>query len=257
MNTTLSLLRDFLAARQDQQTKKGEFLAKHIGEDGYAEANTAFRRADDRYEELFEQVVQALQSAQTEDTTDEVVDALGTQEATALHSLLSDRGLHTLLEANADNGLAVLICKYRKASALYTAARTLNSFRRQIAPEDFEELLGQAPAGVDNDAWDKVVKLLGSAEEEVEAEDAELEPEDITREAAYRVETKTRKRYDELTEKVVSVFRDLMDNGRFDLAVSELEPDERRAAYELQRQVPQPMRQTETKPEARPVDVIG
>jgi hypothetical protein len=256
MNTNLSLLRDFLAAQQNQQETKAVFLSKHIGDDGYADAQSAFRRADDNYEELFEQIVRALHEAQAEDTTDEVVDALGTQEAERLHRLLSDRGLHTLLEANADNGLAVLIRKYRKASALYTAARTLNQFRRQIDPADFEELLDHVPAGVDNDAWEKVVKLLGSAEEEVEAQDGDLEPEDITREAAYRVENKTRKRYDELTEKVVSVFRDLMDNGRFDLAVSELEPDERRAAYELQRQVPQPQRQTQTKPEARPVDVL-
>jgi hypothetical protein len=89
-----------------------------------------------------------------------------------------------------------------------------------------------------------------------ECDDIEPEPEDVTRDAAYRVENKTRARYDYLTEKLVEVFRDLIDSGRFDLAVSELEPEERRAAYDLQSRVPQPQRQVQVQPEAKPVAVI-
>lgn len=258
MNTILSLLRDFIAAQQKQQETKAVFLAKQVDDDGYFEARNAFRQADGAYDAHFEQVVSALQKAQSDDTTDELVDALGTEEAAKLSRLLSDRNVQSLLEANADNGLAVLIRKYRKATALYTAARELNSRRRQIDPADFEELLDTPAAGCDADAWAKVVQLLGQAEQEIEADpdNEDLEPEDITRDAAYAVEEKTRKRYDALTEKVVDVFRDLMDSGRFDLAASELEPEDRRAAYELQRHVPQPQRQTQTQTQPRQVDVL-
>jgi hypothetical protein len=255
METTLSLLRDFVAAQQTQQDAKNAFREMHMGEDGYADAQRAFRNADDRYEDLFTQVVTALQQAQAEDTTDEIVDALGS-DADALRRILAGRGVDSLLEANADNGLAVLIRKYRKASALYTAARELNARRRSVDPADFEEYLDQPPAGVDAEAWTKVVRLLGTAEDALYDADPDAEPEDVTRDAAYAIEEKLRKRYDQLVERVVTVFRDLLDGGTFDLAVSDLEPEDRRAAYELQRVVPQPQRQTQTQTVTREVDVL-
>ena len=70
MNTILSLLRDFLAAQQKKLETKPVFLNKHIGDEGYDEAQRAFRAADDRFEELFEQVVPALQAAHADDQTE-------------------------------------------------------------------------------------------------------------------------------------------------------------------------------------------
>jgi hypothetical protein len=255
METTLSLLRDFVAAQQTQQDAKNAFREMRIGMDGYADAQRAFRNADDRYEDLFMQVVPALQQAQADDTTDEIVDALGS-DAEALRRILAARGIESLLEANADNGLAVLIRKVRNATALYTAARELNARRRVIDPADFEEQLDQPPAGVNAEAWTKVVKLLGETEDQLFDAEPDAEPDDVTREAAHRIEEKLRRRYDQLIEQVVTVFRDLLDGGRFDLAASELEPDDRRAAYELQRVVPQPQRQTQTQTAPRSVTVL-
>lgn len=255
METTLTLLRDFVAAQQIQQAVKAKFRDLHLGADGYAEAQRAFRSADDRYEDLFMQVVPALQQAQADDTTDEIVDALGS-DADTLRRVLAERGIDSLLDANADNGLAVLIRKYRKAAVLYTAAREMNARRRVIDTADFEELLDQPPAGVNAEAWAKVVLQLGQTENALYEVAPDAEPDDVTREALYRIEEKLRRRYDLLIEQIVTVFRDLLDGGNFDLAVSELDPDDRRAAYELQRVVPQPQRQTQTQSAPREVTVL-
>lgn len=260
MNNLISLLRDFLAAQRDKVVAKSAWIDLSSDDDGYYEKRNAFRTADDRCEELFEQVVPALQQAQGNDEVDEVIDALGTADSTTLSRILSERGLEILLSA-APTSLAGNLTKYRKASALYSAARELNARRRQLDSADFEEVLDTLPAGVDAPSWQKVITML--RDEEAFIEDAsgdeavDLDSDDITAEAAYRIECRTRERYDELGERLVNLFREMMDNGSFDRQVADVDDAElRRMAYDFQRRVPMPQVQPETKVQPREVAVL-
>jgi hypothetical protein len=253
-DTLLTMLRDFLAAQQSKADAKSAWTSMNSSDEGYYGARDAFRSADDRCETLFEQIVPSLQAAQANDELEDAIEALDESEAGMLRKLLSDRGLHMLLDA-APTSLAGSITRYRKASAIFTAARELNARRRQLDAADFEECLSAPPAGVDDESWQKVLTMLREEESAIESElgeDADLDPEDITREAAYRIETRTRQRYDSVGERLVDVIRALMDRGMFDIEAAELEPELRRAAYDLQRRVPMPQTQTQTKPQPKP-----
>lgn len=257
METTISLLRDFLAAQQHKENTKTAWKNMNVGAEGYHEAQSAFRAADDRTEDLFAQAVEALQTAQGNDEIDAVVDSLTDAQSTKLHKILSERGLHMLMDGTAEVGLAQSISKYRKASALYSAARELNMRRRQLDPEAFEDALSTGPAAIGEQVWQKLLRMLKDEEAIVEQEmGEEADPEEVTREAAYRIESRTRARYDELTERLVVVFSRAIDDGSFDRQVADLDGDLRKFAYAFQSHVPMMQPKPQPKPDPRPVAVL-
>jgi hypothetical protein len=258
MKTLLTMLRDFLAAQQTKADAKVAWTSKGIGDDDYHDARSAFRSADDACESLFEQVVPALQFAQAHDELESVLVALGAADTGSLRNLLSERGLHTLLDA-LPTSLGGSITRYRKASAIFTAARELNARRRQLVVEDFEERIDTPPAGVDEESWQKVLGMLRDEERAIEAElgdESGVDPEEVLREAAYRLENLARARYDTIGERLVEMIRSMMDRGSFEYEAAQLDAELRRALYDIQRRVPMPQLQTQPKPAPRPVEVL-
>lgn len=258
MEITLSVVREFLAAQKTKDELRPQWVAARIGQEGYDELRAAFRTADDTTEDLLPQVIDGLRQAQVDDVTDELLDALSEDERTRLHKVFSERGLLELLEAST-NDLAGAIKKYRKASALSTAARELNMRRRQLPYGEFVDGLSFPPAGVDEDAWRQVVEMLGAEEEIVDEENADntdVDLEDVTSEAAYRIERRLRARNDAADERLVALLSDVVQNGTFDRVIADLDPDLRRVAREFQSHVPMPQLQPQPKPDPRPVAVI-
>ncbi len=246
MHTLLTLLRDFLSAQQTKVDKRTAWKGMSSGDEGYHGAREAFRIADDRCEHTLLLVVPELQTAQINDEIDIVVDALGSSDSAALLKLLSDRGLHMLLN-RAPTTLSGVIRKYRRASGAYTAARELSARRRHLDAAEFDAALSTPPAGVDDDSWQRVLLMIKEAEVAVAADSEGFSRREIANEAEYRIETKARERYDQLTTQLVEMFAVMIHAGTFEAEVAHLEPALRRVAYELQRRVPLPELQTKTK----------
>ncbi len=237
MHKLLSLLRDFLNAQQTKVDKRTAWKEMSSGDEGYHGAREAFRIADDRCETTLLLVVPELQTAQINDEIEIVVDALGSTDSAALLRLLSDRGLHMLLN-RAPTTLSGIIQKYRRASGVYTAARELSARRRHLDAAEFDAALSTPPAGVEDDSWQRVLLMIKEAEVIVATDSEGLTASQIAHEAEYRIETSARERYDQLTTQLVEMFADMLQSGTFDAEVAHLDPELRRVAYELQRRVP-------------------
>lgn len=248
----------FLSAQRDKIAKKTRWHGMRSGDDGYLAARQSFRDADDHCEALYGQVVAALQQAQVNDETDEVVDSLGADAAAELTRILAERGDQKLLDSTPSD-LAGSISKYRRAARLWTASRQFNQRRRQFDHGDFLAILDDTPAGVDEKSWADVVKLVTREEQAIAAELGdrveEVEEEDILSEAAARVETRLRLRYDALGDRLVALFSAMIQRGSFDREVAELDGDLRRVAYDFQRRVPMLQPKPQPRPDPRPLQL--
>lgn len=257
MNDFLTILRAFICTQAEKVSAKTKFLDMHTSDEGWHDARAAFRSLDDRCEELVAQLVTAITQCRTNDQLEDALAALTDDEVRALRLLADERGFAELLDC-ASKGLGVLVTKYRRAGFIFTAAQALNRMRASCDDvAEWETILdGESPAENLNEGWGKAVELLTAEFAKLSETMDDATDEQIWCEAAYNVERKTRKTLDTLGERLVDCMRELVESGRFDYEVSELDPEVRRHARDLLHMVPQLQRQTETRPEPRPVIVL-
>lgn len=256
MNDFLTILRAFIGTQAEKMPAKTKFLEMKASDEGWHATRDAFRALDDRCEELVTQLVAAINQCRTNDELEEALAALTENEARALRLLADERGFAELLDCT-PKGLGELVTKYRRSGFIFTAVQALNRMRASCDDvAEWESILdGESPRENLNEGWDKAVELI-NAEFNTLSETMDATEEQVWCEAAYNVERKARKTLETVGERLVDVMRELVESGRFDYEVSELDPEVRRHARDLLRMVPQLQRQTETRPEPRPVTVL-
>lgn len=256
MNKFLDILRAFIGTQDEKVVAKNHFLGLHTSDENWHAARDAFRALDDRCEELAAELVTAINECRTGDQLEDALAALTAAEERALRLFLDSRGMAELLNVE-PKGLGELITKYRRAGFIFTAVQALNRMRGSCDDvAQWEAILdGEAPRENLEEGWDKAVEMIQAAFDAL-VETADAEPEEIWREVAYELERKTRKALDVAGERLVDYMRNLVESGRFDFEVSELEPELRRHARDLLRMVPQVQAVPQTRPEPRTVTVL-
>lgn len=257
MNEFLTILRAFIGTQTEKVSAKTTFLEMHTSDEGWHDARTAFRTLDDRCEDLAADLVTAINQVRANDQLEDALNALTEDEARALRLFADERGFAELLDCS-PKGLGELVMKYRREGFIFTAVQALNRMRASCDDSaQWEAILdGESPRENLNEGWDKAVEMINAEFTALSEATEDATDEEIWRDAVYNVERKMRKRFDTVGEQLVDFMRDLVESGRFDFEVSELDPEVRRHARDLVRMVPQLQRQTQTRPEPRPVTVL-
>lgn len=241
------------ATQADKSTKKKVFMDLPTSDENWIDARTAFRTADDAFEDAGTRLIETIQQLRSADELESALEELDENESKLLRSFLDERGFSELLSVK-PQGLAEMISKYLKASKVWTTAQDLNRQRSALEVFEFEELIaGAAYSDRVKAGWHEVVEALNKLYDELAAANEEADDEAIWREAAYTVERRTREKYDAVTETLVNFMRDLIESGRFDYEVLDLPAELRSHARDLSRMVPAVQVQVETRPAPRPV----
>lgn len=228
------------------------------GDDGHFAARQEHLRLDDAYEAKVQELFQLLKSLGDDGSLEDEMEDVSREDARVLGHLLSERGMLSLVEDSGGNDLDTLVTRWRAASTNLDAAQRLNVVRQQEGAQGFDGRLAEETEGfrvpeVFAKAVSVMRQLLGTI-----AQDDPRDADDRLADAIWYMVRTRRARLDKAAEKLQSVLQDLFESGTLDYALSELEPDSRKAVRDaiaggfiLQRQL-----QPETKPQARPVQVL-
>lgn len=246
-----------LKEQRDAARERWQALLSQSDE-GHFAARREHLRLDDAYEGKVQELFQLLKSLGDEGGLEDEMDNVSHEDRRVLEHLLSERGMLKLLEDSGGNDLEVLVTRWRAASTNLDAAQRLNVVRQQAGAEGFD---GRLAEETDNfrvpEAFTQAIgivrQLLGTI-----PEDDERDADDRLADAIWYMVRTRRSRLDKAAEKLQNVLQDLFDSGMLDYALSDLEPESRKAVRDaiaggfiLQRQL-----QPETKPQARPVDLL-
>lgn len=223
------------------------------GDLAHVEARRKHLALDEEYEARVIALTSALCDIREDGMLDLELAELGEDLMLALRRLASERGFRELLEPVRINDLETLITTWRKAAATLDATQRLNTVRMMSEPETFDDAVEEERDSYrDEEAWERALTLYRKILAGVQTE---LELAERMSEAAYAAISRARKHYDTLSEQVQSVLEDLNERGMLDYALADLEPWLRRVVYDAISGglIRQRQRQTQTRPEARPV----
>lgn len=260
---TLNLkLKELTALKEKRDTARERWQALlSQSDEGHFEARREHLRLDDAYEGKVQELFQLLRSLGDQGALEDELDEMSYEDRRVMEHLLSERGVLSLVRGDEDSGgndLEVLVTRWRAASTNLDAAQRLNIVRQQSGAEGFDGRLAEETENFRvPEAFEQAIGVVRQLLSTI-AEDDRRDADDRLADAIWHMVRKRRTRLDKAAEKLQSVLQDLFDSGRLDYALSDLEPETRKAVRDaiaggfiLQRQLA-----PETKPQARPVEVL-
>lgn len=252
-------LKELIALKDERDAARERWTALlSQSDEGHFAARREHLRLDDAYEGKVQELVTLLTSLNQDDSLEDEMGNVPSSDMRVLEHLLSERGMLQLIEENQEKDLAMLVARWRRASTNLDAAQRLNVVRQQVGAEGFDGVIAEETERFRvPEAFAQAVSVLRQLLGSIPEDDARDADDRLADAVWYMVRTR-RSRLDKAAEKLQSVLQDLFDSGTLDYALSELDFDLARAVRDaiaggfiLQRQL-----QPETKPQARPVELL-
>ncbi|MCC7531601.1 MAG: hypothetical protein IT342_24065 [Candidatus Melainabacteria bacterium] len=255
-------LKELIALKEERDAARERWQALlSQSDEGHFAARREHLRLDDAYEGKVQELFQLVISLCDEGCLEDEMENVTREDKPVLEHLLSERGMLALLYEDEDSGgndLDTLVPRWRAASTNLDAAQRLNIVRQQEGQEGFDGRLAEETERFRvPEAFARAVSVLRQLLGSIPEDDARDADDRLADAIWYMVRTR-RSRLDKAAEKLQSVLQNLFDSGMLDYALSELDFDLAKAVRDavaggfiLQRQL-----QPETKPQARPVELL-